>query len=332
MVGAGEAMSAAAFSSDGSILGVASRDEVTLWEPYTNSMLTSLASPSGNQGCPIVKLLFVPNTPFLAGYTTGPAASLIVWNLLAEAIWWSYALTCSALAVDPESSCIAVAVAPQKEDAEGQKGSYKAGADGHKGSHAGQVAGLKAQAENPMTTADAGSNTAEMLQRPVTVPHPEGQQASMGSSAVFLFVPSSGQPQLSWSLGQATVAALLFALPGTKLHSVSVDVAPAGISPLLILTEDRQYAIARSAAHMHHASFQPSTPLQSKQPSAFEAAFGKAAMQQPVQQAALSMTTQSQAQSQLEALFAAPSHVLPPLKDLAPAFFDNLIRHSGGPT
>ncbi|KAL0020828.1 hypothetical protein WJX79_004301 [Trebouxia sp. C0005] len=85
----GEAMSAAAFSSDGSILGVASRDEVTLWEPYTNSMLTSLASPSGNQGCPIVKLLFVPNTPFLAGYTTGPAASLIVWNLLAEAIWAS---------------------------------------------------------------------------------------------------------------------------------------------------------------------------------------------------------------------------------------------------
>ena len=169
-----------------------------------------------------------------------------------------------------------------------------------------------------------------MLQGPMTVPDPEGQQASMGTSAVFLFVPSSGQPQLSWSLGQATVAALLFALPGTKLHSASLDIAPAGVSPLLILTEDRQYAIARSATHMHHASFQPSTPLQSNQPSAFEAAFGKAAVQQPVQQAALSMTKQSQSQSQLQALFDAPSHVLPPLKDLAPAFFDNLIRHSGG--
>ncbi len=146
MVGAGEAMCAAAFSSDGSMLGVASQDEVTLWDPYTNSMLTSLASPPGNQGCPIVKLLFVPNTPFLAGYTTGPAASLIVWNLLTESIWWSYALTCSALAVDPESSCIAVAVAPQKAVAEGQKGSQKAGAVGHKGSHEGQAAGLQPQA------------------------------------------------------------------------------------------------------------------------------------------------------------------------------------------
>ena len=330
MVGAGEAMTAAAFSSDGSILGVASQDEVTLWDPYTNSMLTSLASPPGNQGCPIVKLLFVPNTHFLAGYTTGPAASLIVWNLLTESIWWSYALTCSALAVDPESSCIAVAVAPQKAVAEGQKGSQKAGADGHKGSHEGQAAGLQQQAQNPRTSADVGSNSAEMLQGPMTVPDPEEQQASMGTSAVFLFVPSSGQPQLSWSLGQATVASLLFALPGTKLHSASLDIAPAGVSPLLILTEDRQYAIARSATHMHHASFQPSTPLQSNQPSAFEAAFGKAAVQQPVQQAALSMTKQSQSQSQLQALFDAPSHVLPPLKDLAPAFFDNLIRHSGG--
>ncbi|KAL0052292.1 hypothetical protein WJX82_011440 [Trebouxia sp. C0006] len=233
----GAAMCAAAFSSDGSMMGVASQDEVTLWDPYTNSMLTSLASPPGNQGCPIVKLLFVPNTPFLAGYTTGPAASLIVWNLLTESIWWSYALTCSALAVDPESSCIAVAVAPQKAVAEGQKGSQKAGAVGHKGSHEGQPA--------PRTSADAGSNTAEMLQGPMTVPDPEGKQASMGSSAVFLFVPSSGQPQLSWSLGQATVASLLFALPGTKLHSVSLDIAPAGTSPLLVLTEDRQYAIAR---------------------------------------------------------------------------------------
>lgn len=330
MVGAGEAMYAAAFSSDGSMLGVASQDEITLWDPYTNSMLTSLASPPGNQGCPIAKLLFVPNTPFLAGYTTGPAASLIVWSLLTESIWWSYALTCSALAVDPESSCIAVAVTPQKEAVGEQKGSQKAGADGHKGSHEGQAAGLQQQAQNPMTSADAGFNTAEMLNGPMTVPDPEGRQASMGSSAVFLFVPSSGQPQLSWSLGQATVAALLFALSGTKLHSVSLDVAPAGISPLLILTEDRQYAVARSAARMHHASFQPSRLLQSDQPSAFEAAFGKAAVQQPVQQAALSMTNQSQAQSQLQALFDAPSHVLPPLKDLAPVFFDNLIRHSGG--
>ena len=329
-MGAGAAMCAAAFSSDGSMLGVASQDEVTLWDPYTNSMLTSLASPPGNQGCPIVKLLFVPNTPFLAGYTTGPAASLIVWNLLTESIWWSYALTCSALAVDPESSCIAVAVAPQKAVAEGQKGSQKAGAFGHKGSHEGQPAGLQQQAQNPRTSADAGSNTAEMLQGPMTVPDPEGKQASMGSSAVFLFVPSSGQPQLSWSLGQATVASLLFALPGTKLHSVSLDIAPAGTSPLLILTEDRQYAIARSAAHLHHASFQPSTPLQSDQPSAFEAAFGKAAVQQSVQQAAFSMTHQPQAQSQLRALFDAPSHVLPPMKDLATAFFDNLIRHSAG--
>ena len=319
---AGAPLSAAAFSSDGSLLAVASQDVVTLWDPDTNSMVASLASPPGNQGCPLVKLLFVPNTPFLVGYTTGTAASLIVWNLLTESIWWSYALTVSALDVDPESTCIAVAVAPQK-----------AGADGQKGSHSGQpqAAALQQQSGNVTRHAEAGSNVAEVSrQGPMTVSDPEKQQIAVASSAVFLFAASSGQPQLSWSLGQSTVASLLFALPGTKLHSASIAQAPEGITPLLILTEDRQYAVARSAAHMHDASFQPSTPVQSDQPSAFEAAFGTAALQPPAQQAAVSASRQLQAQSQLQALFDAPSHALPPLKDLAPAFFDRLILQGGG--
>ena len=318
----GEPLSAAAFSSDGSLLAVAAQDLVTLWEPYSNSMITSLASPQSNQGCPLCKLLFVPNTPYLVGYTTGSSASLIVWNLLTESIWWSYSLTVTAMAVDPESSSVAVAVAPQKATADGQK----AIADGQSGHSQGV---LQQQAGVLPNTTELTAHTADILrQGPMTVPDPDGEQTVTGASAVFLCVPSSGQPQLSWSLGQSTVASLLFALPGTKLHSVSTGLSPAGVGPLLILTEDRQYAVARSAAHLHDASFQPSTPLQSDQPSTYEAAFGKAAVSQSVRQMAANVPGRSHAQIQIQALFDAPSHVLPPLKDLAPAYFDSLIENN----
>ncbi len=298
---------------------MASQDVVSLWDPYTNSMVTSLASPPANQGGPLCKLLFVPNTPFLVGFTTGASASLIVWNLLTESIWWSYVLTVSALAVDPESSCIAVAVAPQQPAGDGQKESHN---EQNQATPSQQPSGLP-------STAGLDAQTAELLsQGPMTVPDPEGQQTVAGGSAVFLFAPDSGQPQLSWSLGLTSVAALLFALPGTRLHSASSGLAPDGVSPLLILTEDRQYAIARSALHMQDASLQPSTPLQSDQPSPFEAAFGKAAVQHPAQKMPVSVARHSLAQQQIQALFDAPSHVLPPLKDLAPAFFDSLIKQN----
>lgn len=48
-------------------------------------------------------------------------------------------------------------------------------------------------------------------------------------------------------VARSGAAALMFAGEGTPLAAAGVDRAPAGTSPLLILTSDRQYTIAIAA-------------------------------------------------------------------------------------
>lgn len=309
---AGGAMSAAAFSSDGSLLAAASGDQVTLWDPYSNVMVSCIASPPANQGSPLRKLCFLPNSPYLVGYTTGANPSLIVWNLITESVWWSYQLAVSAIAADPNGDSVAVAVLPEQVDASSQ--SSKGAAEQAEG---GTVRHTK-----------AGSPASKILQQgAVTVTRPETHQSAAGS-AVFVFCAATGRPRLSWNLGQSTAAALLFALPGSKLHAASVAATPDGLSPMIIVLQNRQYATARSASNMQDERLQAVALDQRQEPGAFEAAFGRAAVPQSVQQNSGVAPVQSEVQSRLQTLFDAPSHVLPSLKDLAPMFFDSLIERS----
>ena len=314
-------MSAAAFSCDGSLLAAASGDQVTLWDPYSNAMISCLASPPANQGSPLRKLCFIGNSPYLVGYTTGANPSLIVWNLITESVWWSYQLAVSAVAADPMGGSIAVAVPP---------GTGVAKAQGGENSESSK--GTPQQAESDaISEAKVSSPTSNMLrQGAMTVDRPDTHQ-SAAASAVFLFCAATGQPRLSWSLGQSTAAAMLFVLPGTKLHASSVAVTPDGLTPLMIVLEDRRYAIARSASCLQDASLQAGAVEQGQEPSDFEAAFGMAAVPQPAQQGSDPAGFQSEVQSRLQTLFDAPSHVLPSLKDLAPMFFDSFIEHSRKP-
>ena len=310
-------MSAAAFSSDGDLLAAATGDTVTLWDPYTNAIISRLASPPANQGSPLSKLGFVPNSPYLVGYTTGSNPSLILWNLITESIWWSYQLAVSAIATDPNGSSIAVAVPPEESTAKVQE------AEGTQR----DKAAAEQTAGDRLNEVEVSASTAKILsQGAVTLAGSETEAAS--GSAVFIFSAATGQPQLSWSLGQSTAAALLFALPGTKLHASAAAVTPHGVSPLLIVLQDRQYTFARSASKLHDASLQTGTTKQEQEPGAFEAAFGKAAVQRQAQPKLKLGPLQSETQGRLQALFDAPSHVLPSLTVLAPMFFDSLIDNS----
>lgn len=313
----GGPMSAAAFSSDGDLLAAATGDTVTLWDPYTNAIISRLASPPANQGSPLSKLGFVPNSPYLVGYTTGSNPSLILWNLITESIWWSYQLAVSAIATDPNGSSIAVAVPPEESTAKVQE------AEGTQR----DKAAAEQTAGDRLSEVEVSASTAKILsQGAVTLAGSETEAAS--GSAVFIFSAATGQPQLSWSLGQSTAAALLFALPGTKLHASAAAVTPHGVSPLLIVLQDRQYTFARSASKLHDASLQTGTTKQEQEPGAFEAAFGKAAVQRQAQPKLKLGPLQSETQGRLQALFDAPSHVLPSLTVLAPMFFDSLINNS----
>ena len=315
---AGEPLLAAAFSSDGSILAVASQDTVSLWNPDSNAMISTLAAPAGSEGSKLCRLTFVADTPYLAAYTQGSNASLIVWNLLTESVWWSYALTVSAMAVDPESSCIAVAVPAQHAEQAADKSKLHSKSD----------ASTQKQEGSSQAAADIPAAAAQLLaQGPLTVPSDSDAQTIVGGAAIFLLDPATAQPKFSWSLGQATAAALMFSLPNTSLHTASAAVSQEGISPLLVLTSDRQYTIARSIKSLEEGVQvpQPTTPEIEDGPGAFEAAFGKLAVQRPAQQANVQVRKQQAVQVQLQLLFDAPSHVLPPLSVLAPAFFDTFI-------
>ena len=310
-------MSAAAFSSDGDLLAAAIGDTVTLWDPYTNAIISRLASPPANQGSPLSKLSFVPDSPYLVGYTTGTNPSLILWNLITESIWWSYQLAVSAVATDPNGSSIAVAVLPEEVSARGQEADK---------AQSGEAASVQTAGDMPKDMEVSASTANILSQGAVTLAGSEAEAAS--GSAVFLFSAATGQPQLSWSLGRSTAAALLFALPGTKLQASAAAVTPDGVSPLLIVLQDRQYAFARSASKMHDASLQNGTPKQEREPGAFEAAFGKAAVQRHAQPKLELGGLQSEMQGRLQTLFDAPSHVLPSLTVLAPMFFDSFINSS----
>ena len=322
-------MSAAAFSQDGSLLAVAAGDTVTLWDPSSNALIACLGSPSANQGSPLSKLCFVSNSPYLVGYTTGANPSLIAWNLLTESVWWSYQLAVSALAADPSAGSVAVAVLPR-----GSKKDLQEAQQAQRSKPAEQETNGEEQETNGegASKAKVSKTTDKILkQGAVTMAGTHAQQPLAGS-AVMVFSVATGQPQLTWSLGQAAVAALLFALPGTKLHASSLAATPDGVSPLLVVLQHRQYIMATSLAHVKAASVQTSTPEQGREPGAFEAAFGKAVAKQPAQQSAGPSSVHADVQGRLQRLFDAPSHVLPSLTDLAPMFFDSFINKSRAAT
>ena len=311
---AGGAMSAAAFSSDGSLLAAASGDEVTLWDPFSNAMVSCIASPPANQGSALRKLCFIPNSPYLVGYTSGANPCLIVWNLITESVWWSYQLAVSAMAADPNGDTVAVAVLPEHVQVE-------ATSQGNKG------AAEQAEGDAVRHTETSSPVSNILKQGAVTVTRPDTHQ-SAAASAVFLFCAATGQPRLSWNLGQSTAAAILFALPGTKLHAASVAATPDSLSPMIIVLQNRQYASARSATSIQDAKLQAVALHQGQEPSAFEAAFGRAAVPHSAQRGPGVAPLQSEVHSRLQTLFDAPSHVLPSLTDLAPMFFDSLIERT----
>lgn len=278
-------------------------------------MIASLSCPPGSEGSKLCSLLFVPHTPYLAGCTEGSNAYLVVWNLLTESVWWSYALTVSAIAVDPQSRCIAVAVPAQ-----------------HAEPASAPRSGSEQEGPGAQNGTDKASKAGQLLsQGPLTMASETDSHTIVGGSAVFLLDPATAQPTLSWSLGQRTAAALMFALPNTQLHAASVDMSQDGVSPLLVLTDDRQYAIAPSMHSLSNSGPAQTARMQTQaeEPGAFEATFGRLAVQRPARQANLQARKQQAVQSQLQLLFDAPSHVLPPLQVLAPAFFDALVMQDG---
>lgn len=94
---------AVAYSTDGSLLAIAYQHIVTLWNPDTNTLLTTLTSPPDHE--PIIKLAFLSDSHYLVACTK---RRLFVWDLLNCQLKWTHVVSADVLTTDTKSSRFAV--------------------------------------------------------------------------------------------------------------------------------------------------------------------------------------------------------------------------------
>jgi len=100
------------FSDDGSVLAVVAEQEISLWNPYNNTLQYVLSySP---QREPILNMHFIPNTYYIVANSNN---YLYVWSLLTCTVCWCYRLAVDQLVLDPYTNQFMVGV--KSKDFEG---------------------------------------------------------------------------------------------------------------------------------------------------------------------------------------------------------------------
>ena len=74
----------------------------TLWDPFDNTLIATLALPSSlTSASQLASLAFLHSSPTLVGASHGLAPCLVVWDLLTLSIRWSVGVHASCLSPDP---------------------------------------------------------------------------------------------------------------------------------------------------------------------------------------------------------------------------------------
>ncbi len=151
-------------------------------------------------------------------------------------------------------------------------------------------------------------------------------------------------PLSACPLGGSSPAALMFVAGDTALGAAAERATPAGMSPLLIVTDDRKFAIASTSASVPAAAAADRTAEAEAtgttarasaaglwESSALEAMFGRSQPREAVNIASVAQVedTAVVAKNAVATLFDAPSHVLPPPTSLCPMLLDLLISGCG---
>nr|XP_043629244.1 WD repeat-containing protein 75 [Erigeron canadensis] len=99
-------MTAAAFSTDGSVLAVAAENVITVWDPDKNVLVAVIGSSRES----IVNLSFIGESNFLVSASRGSNPQLSVWSMSKLAVAWSYKLHTEAIACSEKEPLFAVLV------------------------------------------------------------------------------------------------------------------------------------------------------------------------------------------------------------------------------
>ncbi|KAH9805892.1 transducin/WD40 repeat-like superfamily protein [Citrus sinensis] len=122
-----KAMTAAAFSADGSVLAVAAETVITLWDPDRNVLVAVI----GETLTPIMNMSFVGSSEYLVATSWGSKPQLSVWNMSKLSISWSYLLHVEAVACAVDtSSFAALALLPESSNCKEANGTTFQGRDG----------------------------------------------------------------------------------------------------------------------------------------------------------------------------------------------------------
>ncbi|KAK2646120.1 hypothetical protein Ddye_021315 [Dipteronia dyeriana] len=122
-----KAITAAAFSADGSTLAIAAETVITLWDPDKNVLVAVI----GESLTPIVMLSFVGNSEYLVAASWGSKPQLSVWTMSKLSVYWSYMLRVEAVACAADlSSFAALALFPKSSKCQESIGTTFQGRDG----------------------------------------------------------------------------------------------------------------------------------------------------------------------------------------------------------
>ncbi|GAB4821000.1 hypothetical protein N2152v2_008046 [Parachlorella kessleri] len=195
-------------------------------------------------------------------------------------------------------------------------------------------------------------------QLPAQQQQQQQQPGAPAPGAVLVFKDAGRAPVAGWALARPAAQAV-FALPKTPLHSGAAKGSLPGMSPLIILSPDRQFAQASAAGAAREAAQQAKQGTATldlyRRADSFAMPAGKAgkaglAAQTPPEIFGLEAMYGPQQQKQAQqgpaaldtagvagaagtggwgALFDAPSHVLPPPSTLCPAFLQLIVGREG---
>jgi len=306
------AFTAAAYSPDGSLLAVATAHSVTLWDGEgAGAHAATLHLPAGTAVGPIDRLAFVVSgrSSFLVATCAPPSSKgvatgtglLVVWDLLTLAVFRAYHLSCLALAASGRSDAFAVLTRDGLEHAEATSGEGDA------------------EDQNPP--------------QPSKKQHQRARRADGGAHALLFGGPDlrlrSGwllQPRKASGSSAGAGPALL----GFNPADDALWVASGDHACITRLSQSSQGRAPNSTAGAREEE------LEAEAGNAFAATFGNVKMQARAPAGGaeeeggagageVAAPATVPASAAIKALFDAPSHLLPSLTTLCPAFLDALL-------
>eukprot|EP00193_Tetraselmis_chui_P016806 CAMPEP_0177794212 /NCGR_PEP_ID=MMETSP0491_2-20121128/25517_1 /TAXON_ID=63592 /ORGANISM="Tetraselmis chuii, Strain PLY429" /LENGTH=807 /DNA_ID=CAMNT_0019316837 /DNA_START=58 /DNA_END=2481 /DNA_ORIENTATION=+ len=152
----------------------------------------------------------------------------------------------------------------------------------------------------------------------------DGGAVAGGERLVLLFDPMQPYPVAAWRLKTPAPSALLFAPPGSDMAMRFKGVA--GAAPLLLVDQSREYVVLGHPVANAPAFQSPTVPQPFENGSAVDSLFGAVNAPTPLVADVMQEDFRVEgSKATLDSLLNVPSHALPSVAELCPAFLEMVV-------